>query len=236
MISPINFRAGVGNIELSKPVETEAPKTETVTTPIETAASFKGANALAAYNKAFLAVDGEVESKAPAFKGEEVETEDASKAPIEAAKAYCEAKGVEVIEKTGTTNDEIALAADALIAGGAEAVFTPTDNTVMTAELAIYEKFIDAGIPHYAGADSFALNGAFLGFGVNYVDLGTATADMVADILVNGADPASTPVVTLDNGIATVNTDTAEAIGLDYRMVEGMCAEVKETVTAEEFE
>ena len=81
MISPINFRAGVGNIELSKPVETEAPKTETVTTPIETAASFKGANALAAYNKAFLAVDGEVESKAPAFKGEEVETEDASKAP-----------------------------------------------------------------------------------------------------------------------------------------------------------
>lgn len=81
MISPINFRAGVGNVELSKPVETEAPKTETVTTPIETAASFKGANALAAYNKAFLAVDGEVESKAPAFKGEEVETEDASKAP-----------------------------------------------------------------------------------------------------------------------------------------------------------
>ena len=106
----------------------------------------------------------------------------------------------------------------------------------MTAELAIYEKFIDASIPHYAGADSFALNGAFLGFGVNYVDLGTATADMVADILVNGADPASTPVVTLDNGIATVNTDTAEAIGLDYSMFEGMCAEVKETVTAEEFE
>lgn len=163
-------------------------------------------------------------------------SEDASKAPIEAAKAYCEANGVEVIEKTGTTNDEISLAADALIAGGAEAVFTPTDNTVMTAELAIYEKFIDAGIPHYAGADSFALNGAFLGFGVNYVDLGTATADMVVDVLVNGADPANTAVVTLDNGIATINTDTAEAIGLDYSMFEGMCAEVKETVTAEEFE
>ncbi|MBP3477630.1 MAG: ABC transporter substrate-binding protein [Lachnospiraceae bacterium] len=163
-------------------------------------------------------------------------SEDASKTPIEEAKAYCEEKGVEVIEKTGTTNDEISLAADALVAGGAEAVFTPTDNTVMTAELAIYEKFIDAGIPHYTGADSFALNGAFLGFGVNYVDLGTATADMVVDILVNGADPASTAVVMLDNGIATVNTETAEAIGLDYSMFESMCAEVKETVTAEEFE
>ena len=59
MISPINFRASAGNVELTKPVETEAPKTETVTTPIENAASFKGANALAAYNKAFLAVDTE---------------------------------------------------------------------------------------------------------------------------------------------------------------------------------
>lgn len=163
-------------------------------------------------------------------------SEDSSKTPIEDAKAYCEEKGVEVIEKTGTTNDEISLAADALVAGGAEAVFTPTDNTVMTAELAIYEKFIDAGIPHYTGADSFALNGAFLGFGVNYVDLGTATADMAVDILVNGADPANTAVVMLDNGIATVNTETAEAIGLDYSTFESMCAEVKETITAEEFE
>ncbi|MCD7725550.1 MAG: ABC transporter substrate-binding protein [Clostridiales bacterium] len=163
-------------------------------------------------------------------------SEDSSKAPIEEAKAYCEAKGVEVLEKTGTTNDEISLAADALIAGGVDAVFTPTDNTVMTAELAIYEKFIDAGVPHYTGADSFALNGAFLGFGVNYVDLGTATADMVVEILVDGADPADMAVVMLDNGIATVNTQTAEAIGLDYSVFEGMCAEVKETVTAEEFE
>lgn len=163
-------------------------------------------------------------------------SEDSSKAPIEAAKAYCEAKGIETVEKTGTTNDEIALAADALVAGGVEAVFTPTDNTVMTAELAIYEKFVDAKIPHYAGADSFALNGAFLGFGVNYEELGTATADMVVDILVNGADPAATAVQTLDNGTATVNTETAEAIGLDYSMFADMCAEVKEIVTAENFE
>ena len=163
-------------------------------------------------------------------------SEDSSKAPIEAAIAYCEDKGVEVVEKTGTTNDEISLAADALIASGVDAVFTPTDNTVMTAELAIYEKFIDAGIPHYTGADSFALNGAFLGFGVNYEQLGTATADIVADILVNGADTASYSIVTLDNGIATVNTETAEAIGLDYSMFADMCAEVKEITTAEEFE
>lgn len=163
-------------------------------------------------------------------------SEDSSKAPIEAAKSYCEAKGIEVVEKTGTTNDEISLAADALISSGAEAVFTPTDNTVMTAELAIYEKFIEAGVPHYGGADSFALNGAFLGYGVNYEELGTATADMIADILVNGADPAAVEVVTLDNGIATVNTETAQAIGYDYSVFADKCTQLKEIVTAKEFE
>ncbi|MCD7778702.1 MAG: ABC transporter substrate-binding protein [Clostridiales bacterium] len=162
--------------------------------------------------------------------------QDSSKAAIEEAKAYCEENGIECVEKTGTTNDEVMLAADSLIAEGVEAVFTPSDNTIMTAELAIYEKFIEAKIPHYTGADSFALNGAFLGYGVNYVDLGTATADMAVDILVNGADPASTPVYILDNGIATVNTETAEAIGLDYSMFADMCSSVVETITAEEFE
>ena len=162
--------------------------------------------------------------------------QDASKSAIASAEAYCQEKGIEVVEKTGTTNDEIALAADALIAAGVDAVFTPTDNTVMTAELAIYEKFVDAKIPHYAGADSFALNGAFLGYGVNYATLGTATADIVVDILVNGADPAATPVQIMSSGIAMVNTETAEAIGLDYSAFNDLCEEVKETVTQESFD
>lgn len=163
-------------------------------------------------------------------------SQDSSTAAIAAAKAYCEEKGITVVEKTGTNNGEISLAADALISSGAEAVFTPTDNNVMTAELAIYEKFIDAKVPHYGGADSFALNGAFMGYGVNYVDLGTATADMVVDILANGKDPASMAVITMDNGIATVNTETAEAIGLDYSMFADKCSRLVEIQTAEEFQ
>lgn len=162
-------------------------------------------------------------------------SQDSSTAAIAAAKAYCEEKGISVIEKTGTNNGEISLAADALLASGADAVFTPTDNNVMTAELAIYEKFIDAKVPHYGGADSFALNGAFMGYGVNYVELGAATADMAVDILANGKDPASMGVQTMDNGIATVNTETAEAIGLDYRMFADKCSSLVEIQTAEEF-
>ena len=161
--------------------------------------------------------------------------QDSSTQPIADAKAYLDAKGIEYVEKTGTTNDEVSLAADALIAAGCEAVFTPTDNTVMTAELAIFEKFQDAKVPQYCGADSFALNGAFCGYGVNYEELGKATADMVVDILVNGKDPATTPVQTMNNGIATINTDTAQILGLDYSKFADMCEKVVETTTAKEF-
>lgn len=155
---------------------------------------------------------------------------------IEDAKAYCDANGLTYVEKTGTTTAEIQAAADALVAEQVDAVFTPQDNTVMTAELAIFEKFTDAKIPHYTGADSFALNGAFCGYGVNYENLGTVTADMAIDVLVNGADPSTMAVKTLSDGIITINTETAEAIGLDYSVLESMGSQLIETVTAKEFE
>ena len=163
-------------------------------------------------------------------------SQDASTTPIKDAKAYLKAKGIEVVEKTGTKNDEVMLAADALVAEGVEAVFTPTDNTIMTAELGIYEKFIDAKIPHYCGADSFALNGAYLGYGVNYATLGVETANMVAEVLVDGKDPATLPVKTLDNGTATVNTETAAALDLDYEKLRDMCDGFVEIQTSKEFE
>lgn len=163
-------------------------------------------------------------------------SQDSSKQAIADAKKFCEDNSIEVVEKTGTTNDELSLAADALVAAKVDAVFTPTDNTVMTAELAIYEKFANAKIPHYTGADSFALNGAFVGYGVNYKELGTETADMAVDILVNGAKPGETAVKTLDNGITTVNTEIAEQIGVDYSGFKDLCEKVVETKTAKEFD
>ena len=149
-------------------------------------------------------------------------------------------KGVEVIERTGTSVDEIALAAQALVSDGVQAVFTPTDNTVMKSELTIYETFAEAGIPHYTGADSFALNGAFLGYGVDYANLGVETANMIASILLDGADPAATAVKTFDNGTATINTEICEQLGIDFDELSEKfapyCTKVQSIVTAESFD
>lgn len=166
--------------------------------------------------------------------------QDSSTAAIAAAKEYLDNKGVQYVEHTGTTVDEVGLAVDAMVADGVEAIFTPSDNTIMTAELSIYETLAEAGIRHYAGADSFALNGAFCGYGVDYANLGVETANMVAEVLLNGADPASTAVKTFDNGTATVNTDICEILGLDFDEIANTfgpyCTKVESIQTAESFE
>ena len=166
--------------------------------------------------------------------------QDSSAAPIKNAKAYLDKRGVSYKEYNGTTTDEISLAVSSIVADKADAVFTPTDNTVMTAELAIYEALAKAGIPHYTGADSFALNGAFLGYGVDYANLGVETANTVSGILLDGSKPSATPVLTFDNGTATINTDICKELGLNYdelaETFAPLCTKVQSIVTAESFD
>lgn len=165
--------------------------------------------------------------------------QDSSTQSIIDAKAYLDNKGIKYVEKTGTNVDEVMLAAESLISEGVDAVFTPSDNTVMTAELSIYEGFAKAGIKHYAGADSFALNGAFVGYGVDYANLGVETANMVNDIIVNQKNPGEVAVKTFDNGIATINTDICQEMGLDLDSIKDkfkeFCSNIVDIQTANEF-
>ena len=72
----------------------------------------------------------------------------------------CKAPASAFVEKTGNTADEVLSAANALAAAKVDAVFTPTDNTIMNSAAAVGEIFAETGIPHYTGADSFVRNGA----------------------------------------------------------------------------
>lgn len=165
--------------------------------------------------------------------------QDSSTTPIKEAKAFLDEAGIKYQEYTGTNSQEVDLAVQSLVADDVDAVFTPSDNTIMNCELSICEKMAEAGILHYAGADSFALNGAFLGYGVDYANLGVETADMVADILLNNADITKEPVRTFDNGIATINTDVCDVLGIDVDKItkafEPFCTKVQTIQTAASF-
>lgn len=155
-----------------------------------------------------------------------------SKKPIEDAKAYLDKVGIEYIEQTASTNDEVIAAASSLVAENVDAVFTPTDNVIMSAELAIYKEFADVGIPHYTGADSFVRNGAFVTCGVNYTTLGTETADLAYKVVTEGMEDKEDYYLS-EGGVITVNTETAEILGIDYSVFNEM-GEIVEVTTTEE--
>ena len=151
-----------------------------------------------------------------------------SATPIADAKAYLDAKNIEYVEQTANTNDEVVAAASALIAADVDAIFTPTDNTIMAAELAIYEDLAKAGILHYTGADSFVRNGAFATCGVNYTELGRKTAELAIRAV---SGEALDDFYLMDGGIITVNTETAAALGADYSVFADMGELVEVTTT-----
>ena len=155
-----------------------------------------------------------------------------STTPIAEAKAYLEGKGISYSEQPAATSDEVIACASALIAEDVDAIFTPTDNVIMASELAIYEDLAKAGIPHYTGADSFVRNGAFTTCGVNYTDLGTQTANLAFDAVVNGMADMDDFYLT-EGGIITVNTETAEVLNIDYSVFSDM-GEVVEVTTTED--
>jgi len=141
-----------------------------------------------------------------------------SATPIAEAKAYLDAKGIAYIEKTGHLVDEVTAAAAALV-GRCDAVFTPTDNAIMNVAPNVAETLNKAGIPHYTGADSFVQAGSFVTCGVNYTELGTYAAQMAMTVLLTGNVPE---YHVMEGGIITVNTDTAEALGLDISVFNSM--------------
>lgn len=155
-----------------------------------------------------------------------------STTPIAEAKEYLDGKGISYVEQTATTNDEVIAAATALIAAGVDAIFTPTDNVIASAELAIYEDLAQAGIPHYTGADSFVRNGAFATCGVNYTELGAYTADLAYQAITQGMGDME-DFYKMDGGIITVNTETAATLEADYSVFEEYGQVVEVTTTKE---
>jgi putative ABC transport system substrate-binding protein len=152
--------------------------------------------------------------------------------PIKEAKEYLDSKGIKYTEATANTNDEVIAAAASLVSSGVDAVFTPTDNVIMAAEIAIADTFAEAKIPHYTGADSFVRNGAFATCGVNYTDLGTKTADLAYQAATEGFDNIKDYTL-MDGGIVTVNTDTAKKIGADSSVFAQFGKVVEVTTTKE---
>ena len=100
---------------------------------------------------------------------------------IENMKPVLEEKGITAVESTVTNAGEVQMAAQNLLAQGAEAIFVPIDNTVADGMAVLATTAIEAGVPVYTAADSLVRDGGLATTGVNYTKLGELTAQMAVD-------------------------------------------------------
>ena len=144
--------------------------------------------------------------------------------PIEEAKAFLDNLDIEWMEATPAAKEEVRAAAEELIVKKVEAVLTPTDNTVMSAELEISPVFTAAGIPQFTGSHAFTINGAFMGLGSFYKDGDQECQGLVEKVLIEGVKPDDIPVICSAHTFAAINNQICEALKYDRENLEARIA------------
>ena len=134
--------------------------------------------------------------------------------------------GMTVTVAAATKSGEVLQAARSLV-GKVDAIYIPTDNTVVSAFEAVVKVGKDAGIPVFAGDTDSVNRGAAAALGFNYYDVGVQTGEMVAKIL-KGAKPADIPVSLVTKLELYVNPGSAKSMGVT--IPEDMIAKAKKVV------
>lgn len=130
------------------------------------------------------------------------------------AKAYCEQKGLAVVEGTVSNVSEIQqVAAD--LCTKADAIFTSTDNSIASSIAVVTDATRKAKVPWYVGADSMVQDGALAAIGIDYTELGNQNADMAVKLM-EGTPVSQVPVYFFETYQTYINQDTLNAVGVTF--------------------
>jgi len=121
-------------------------------------------------------------------------------------------RGINVEEATVSNSAGVFQAAKSLV-GRSEAIYIPTDNTVVSAFEAITKIGYQAQLPIFAADVDSVGRGAIAALAVDYYQMGRQTGEMVKRIL-EGANPATLPVETLRDFQIHLNPGSAAKMGM----------------------
>lgn len=122
--------------------------------------------------------------------------------------------GIGLISAAVTNTSEVQQAAQSLV-GRVDAFFITLDNSVVAAVSAILQIAEQEGIPLFSSDRDTVEAGAVATVGIKYYEHGYQAGEMAVDILLNGADPAETPVTLPDNFSLILNPAAAEKQGVE---------------------
>ncbi len=132
---------------------------------------------------------------------------------VEIAKKVAPQLGINIVEAVATNSGEVGTAAESLV-GKVEAIYVPTDNTVVSALRSVVRVAEDHDILLVAGDVESVVNGAVATLGITYYGLGYQTGLMAAEVL-QGADPATMPILGSTEFTYAINKTAAKNMGVE---------------------
>lgn len=133
---------------------------------------------------------------------------------VEMAKEAAASLGLELVPKAVTNTSEVKQAAESLV-GKVDALYIPTDNTVVSAIRAVVDVAESAKLPLIAAEGDSVKEGALITYGIDYYKLGYQTGEMAIKILKGEAKPESMPIERQKELKLYVNKTEADKIGLE---------------------
>ena len=127
-------------------------------------------------------------------------------------KAEAEKAGLTVVESAATKSAEVQGAARALV-GRADAIYIPTDNTIISALEGAVAVAEEAKLPLFTADTDSVSRGAIAALGFNYKDVGKQTGEVVVRIL-KGENPGDIAVKVAAGTDLVVNKGAAAKMGV----------------------
>ncbi len=133
---------------------------------------------------------------------------------VNLVKAEAKKLGIEVEEATVVNSAAVLPAARSLV-GRAQAIYVPTDNTVVSALESVIKVAADNDMPIFSGDTDSVERGTLASLGFDYYGMGKQTAIMAKKILVDGVNVGDMPVEKLKELNLFVNKKAAADFGVE---------------------
>ncbi len=121
-------------------------------------------------------------------------------------------QGLSIVAATIANSSEVASAAKSLV-GRVDAIYIPTDNTVVSAIDSVIKVGVQNQLPIYAGDNNTVAAGAIATLGFDYRDMGRQTAKMVVRVL-RGEKPGTIAVELPGKVDLVINAKSAATMGV----------------------
>ncbi|MEH7252812.1 MULTISPECIES: ABC transporter substrate-binding protein [Bacillaceae] len=135
---------------------------------------------------------------------------------VDEVKKLAEGKGAKLVEVSVSTSAEVKQATESLV-GRVDAIYIPTDNTVVSALESVISVANSKKIPLFVGELDSMKKGAVAASGFEYFDIGYQSGLMAAEILSGNKKPSEIPVELPKSLTLIINKKAAEAQGLEVK-------------------